>query len=92
MKNVKHVNGQGRHTIATDKRLSMKARGLWFILWAYINDHDGIFSRERFKADVIGEGVTALAHAFDELEFFHYFEETGRGLGFRIYELRDRSN
>ena len=84
---VEHVNGSGRNTIANDKRLSMKARGLWFILWDYSVNHGGTFELPRFKKEVIGEGEHATKTAFEELQTFGYFVRKDKG----CYELRDRS-
>lgn len=89
--NIRMKQKQGDHHISTDRRLSLKAKGLWFTLWS-LRAEDGPekFTLAEFVKDYSGEGFAATQNAFQELKRYGYIEETGQSYGVRYYTMYER--
>lgn len=90
--NITHKYGDGEHHISTDSRLSLKARGLWFVLWS-INAEEGSdekFTLHGFVREYSGEGLAATRGAFLELKHYGYIVEECQNYAVRYYTLYER--
>lgn len=89
--NIRMKQKQGDHHISTDRRLSLKARGLWFTLWSLrVEDGPEKFTLAEFVKDYSGEGFKATQNAFFELKNYGYIREEGQGFGVRYYTMYER--
>lgn len=92
--NIKRGTQKGDHVVTSDKRLSLKARGLWFSLWwlsvADALEDEGQFSLASFVRDFSGDGIAATQKAFKELKTYGYIKEDAHKYGVRYYTLYER--
>lgn len=89
--NIRFKHGEGDHHVSTDRRLSLKAKGLWFTIWSLSAEDDTEkFTLAEFVKTRSGEGFAATQNAFQELKAYGYIEETGQSYGVRYYTLYER--
>lgn len=91
--NVKHEQGHGPYSITDDRRISLKARGLWFTIWnlcTMINE-DRRFVVQDFIGNYAADGHAATVNAFRELKYYGYIKEEGAAYQRRFYTLYDRT-
>lgn len=89
--NVEFKHGEGAHHISTDRRLSLKAKGLWFTIWS-LRPEEGPdkFTLAEFIKDYSGEGLAATRGAFQELKNYGYIKEECQNFAIRYYTLFER--